>query len=367
MTLDVSSGLRPPEDDPAPAAGVHPPPVDLAAAPGRMGQRWPRWLAAVAAVAVIPRLVGNQGIGQANLVLIATIGAVALNMVQGVAGQLSVGNAAFMAVGAFTVASFTHYLGLPFLVVIPLACVVAAILGLLVGIPAIRVRGIYLLIASLAFQYVTSFAFERYQSKAAGPAGFTIPIAQIGPWQVLSQTDWYVVWAAVALGALWLMSNVKRTRVGRSWMAIRANEDMAAASGVNVARTIVIVFGISAALIGLQGGLFSYYVGVVQYDTFTTDLAIQYVAMVLIGGEGSVLGPVLGALTIETVPWAINRYLPTTGFIAAHTADIQGAIYGVLIIAVLIFEPSGLTGIGSRLRRLAARHGRPAKHQVLAS
>lgn len=128
---------------------------------------------------------------------------------------------------------------------------------------------------------------------------------------------------------------------------------MAAANGVNVSRSIVVVFGISAALIGLQGGLFAYYVGVVQYDTFTTTLAIQYLAMVLIGGEGSVIGPVLGAIVIESVPWLINRYVPSSGVVAAHTADVQAAIYGVLIIVVLIVEPKGLAGLGERIRRRA--------------
>jgi branched-chain amino acid transport system permease protein len=305
----------------------------------------------VVILVLVPSVIGNGNVGVADLVLLAIIGAVALNLLQGVAGQLSVGNAAFMAVGAFAAGSLVTYAHTPFLVTIIGSAVAGAIVGFIVGIPALRARGLYLLLGTLALQYVATYAFISYQDAANQPGGFELPLPTLGPWHIESETDWYILFAVVATAAIWVMSSVLRSSFGRTLLAVRESEALAASLGISVVKNIVLCFTITSCMIGIEGGLFAYYVGVVQSDSFTLALAIQYLAMVLLGGEGSVAGPVLGAIVIEALPYVLNNFLPTTGALASDGADIQQIIYGLLIIAVLVFEPGGLGGLGSRLIR----------------
>lgn len=302
---------------------------------------------------LVPRVVGSVNVGVADLVLLAIIGAVALNVLQGVAGQLSVGNAALMAVGAFAAGSLVTYAHTPFPVTILGSAVAGAIVGFIIGIPALRVRGLYLLLGTLALQYVATYAFISYQNAANVPGGFDLPLPTLGPWHIQSETDWYILFAVAATAAVWVMSSVLRSSFGRTLLAVRESEALAATVGINVVKSIVLCFTITSCMIGIEGGLFAYYVGVVQSDSFTLALAIQYLAMVLLGGEATVAGPILGAIVIEALPYALNNLLPTTGPLASDGADIQQLIYGLLIIAVLIFEPGGLSGLGARLIRWA--------------
>jgi branched-chain amino acid transport system permease protein len=306
---------------------------------------------------LVPSIIGSVNVGVADLVLLAITGAVALNLLQGVAGQLSVGNAAFMAVGAFAAGSLVTYAHTSFLVTIVGSAVAGAIVGFIVGIPALRARGLYLLLATLALQYVSTYAFISYQNAAHEPGGFDLPLPTLGPWHIESETDWYILFAVVATVAIWVMSSVLRSSLGRTLLAVRESEALAASLGISVVKNIVLCFTITSCMIGIEGGLFAYYVGVVQSDSFTLALAIQYLAMVLLGGEGSVVGPVLGAIVIEALPYLLNNLLPTTGTLASDSADIQQVIYGLLIIAVLVFEPGGLSGLGSRLIRRATGRG----------
>lgn len=312
---------------------------------------------------LVPAFFNDQVVGVANLILLATVGAVALNMLQGVAGQLSVGNAAFMAVGAFTTGELTVHLQTPFLVSLLASGAVGGVLGILVGFPALRVRGLYLLLATLAFQYVVAYVAQVIQTAGPGPAGFTIPEATIGSIQIATTRQWYTTWAIAASIALFLMANVRATKLGRAWMAIRASETMAGAMGINVARSVIGAFGITGVIVGIQGALFAYYVTVVQFDSFPLALAIQYLAMVLIGGEGSVAGPLVGAIVVQASGYVLSQILVGGGFIAQHTADLQQIIYGALIIIVLIVEPHGLVGIGHRVQALVARRIRRSTSQ----
>jgi branched-chain amino acid transport system permease protein len=300
---------------------------------------------------LVPWIVGSVNVGVANLVLLAIIGAVALNLLQGVAGQLSVGNAAFMAVGAFAAGSLVTYAHTSFPVTMLGSAVAGAIVGFIVAIPALRARGLYLLLGTLALQYVATYAFISYQNAANEPGGFELPLPALGPWQIQSETDWYILFAVFATLAVWVMSSVLKSSFGRSLLAVRESEALAATLGISVVKSIVLCFTITSCMIGIEGGLFAYYVGVVQSDSFTLALAIQYLAMVLLGGEGTVAGPVLGAIVIEALPYALNNWLPTTGPLASDGADIQQIIYGLLIIAVLVFEPGGLSGLAERFVR----------------
>lgn len=297
---------------------------------------------------VSPSALGSVNLDVAVLVLLALPGAIALNMLQGIAGQVSVGNAALMGVGGFAAATFTFYLHVPFLVALCVGTVAGGLVGAIVAIPALRVRGLYLLLATLALQFVATYFFGIYQTAANQPAGFSMPTASLWGYQISSYSQWYWLLAIVCTLFQYIMVTVKRSRIGRSWMAIRESEQLAASKGINVPATIVVCFAVTSAIIGLQGVLVAYQVGLVDSQSYSLSLAIAYLTMVLVGGEGSTIGPILGAVVVEALPYLLNNVIPSGSNLAVHSPDIQQFAYGLLIVLVLIFEPEGLAGLGRR-------------------
>jgi branched-chain amino acid transport system permease protein len=318
----------------------------------------------IAALALCPVIVGSVYLGVAILVLLAIPGGIALNLLQGIAGQVSVGNAAFLGVGGYAAATFTVELHTPFLVSLILGTLAAGVVGAIVAIPALRVRGLYLLLATLALQFIASYLFSVYQTAANQPAGFALPNPSLGGYQIVSDNQWYWVLAIAASVLLYAMVTIKRSWIGRSWMAIREDEKLAAAAGINVPASIVVCFTVTSAMIGLQGVLYAYRVGLVNSDSYTLTLAIAYVTIVLVGGEGSTAGPIVGAIVVEGLPYVLNKLIPAASTLAAHSADIQQAAYGLLIVLVLIAEPEGLAGVGRRLGRRAGAVTRAAMNSA---
>lgn len=292
-----------------------------------------------------------------NLTALATVGAVALNLLTGVGGQVSMGNAAFLAVGAFVAASLGAEAGLPFPLVIGAGAVVAGVVGVVVGIPALRFRGLYLVIATLALHYIVIFVVQRYQIREVGATGFLMKTPVLFGYEISSPTRWYYFLVFCASASIVLVLNLTRSRYGRAWMAIRDRDIAAEILGVPVGRYKLILFGLTSAIIGAQGAIFAYYVRVVESDTFTIDLAIQYVAMIIIGGMGSVLGSVLGAAFVTGLPFVVREFvaylppdLPGMTILNDNLFDVQNALYGVSIVAFLLFEPRGLAALWSRVR-----------------
>ena len=318
----------------------------------------------IAALALCPVIVGSVYLGVAILVLLAIPGGIALNLLQGIAGEVAVGNAAFLGVGGYAAATFTVELHTPFLVSLIFGTLAAGVVGAIVAIPALRVRGLYLLLATLALQFIASYLFSVYQTAANQPFGFALPNPSLGGYQIVSDNQWYWVLAIVASALIYAMVTIKRSWIGRSWMAIREDEKLAAATGINVPAFIVACFAVTSAMIGLQGVLYAYRVGLVNSDSYTLTLAIAYVTIVLVGGEGSTAGPIVGAIVVEGLPYVLNALIPATSSLAAHSADIQQAAYGLLIVLVLIAEPEGLAGVGRRLGRRAGAVTRAAMSSV---
>jgi branched-chain amino acid transport system permease protein len=305
-------------------------------------------------LSIVPLSASRFYMGLLATIYLSILGSLGLCLLTGVAGQVSIGNAAFMAVASFTVASGSVQFGLPLFVTIPIGACVSAASGVLVGVAAVRMRGLYLVIATLAFHYVVIYAAKRYQLAASGAAGFVLPEASVGG-IVLRDTLWYLLLLLVAVLAIKVVTNLIQSRFGRAWSAIRQREAIAEVVGVHVGGYKLLVFGTSAFLIGIQGGLLAYYVGFVSVDGFTLDVAIQYLAMVIVGGQGSVLGAVLGAVFVTLLPYVVRNLvdhvpasLPGVYQLTAHTFQIQAALYGLGIIVVLLFEPSGLAGLYRR-------------------
>jgi branched-chain amino acid transport system permease protein len=301
----------------------------------------------------IPLWIGGTFLGIMVLVWQAVPGCAALNVLQGLGGQVSIGNAAFMGIGAMTAGVLTTELKLPFLACCVLGGLVAGVIGAVVGLPALRIRGLQLVVGTLAFQYVASYAMQSLQDKLVGAEGFLIPIAKVGSLTIYSNQSWYLLLAGFGLVVLFAMRNLRRSRTGRALLAIRTNEVMAGTMGVPVSRTIFFTFAGCSALIGVQGVLYAYYLGVSSYDQFTLTLALSFVIMIIIGGEGSPLGSFLGAFFVIGLPfvvtWLVGVIPGLANLIGVNTFDIQEIIFGIVIVLFLIFEPAGLSGLCEKL------------------
>jgi branched-chain amino acid transport system permease protein len=336
-------------------------------------------LGAVLSLAVsLPFVVGSAQLTTLTFVAIAAIGAVGLNLLTGYAGQISLGHAFFMGVGAYTAALLGGDAGVTAALWIPAAGVVAGACGALVGPAALRLRGMYLAIVSLGLVFIGEHFFLNVAGLTGGPQGREFPAVQFGsmdfsPGQQLAlggvaiDRDGLYYYLALALlaAAMVLVWNVTRSRPGRAMQGVRDREMVAAVLGVDLARAKLTAFVISSALGGICGALYASYLSFAQPEQWSLLLSIQFVAAVIVGGAGTVSGPVLGALVVFALPDLLGGLPGLSGSDGgASVDDIAAIVYGVLIIAFLLCEPRGLAGIGLRLRTVkrgpsASAHGRP--------
>lgn len=331
-------------------------------------------IAGLALVVVYPLGLSEFWVDLANLAAMAAMGAIALNLLLGVAGQLSLGSAAFMGIAGFTAAIFSvQVLTLPFPVVLVLGALAGGIAAIGLGLIALRIRGYYLVLATIALHYIAVFAMQEYQDATAGPAGFIMPVASIGGWEIDSLQRWYIVLMAFAALIVIAATNLQRSRSGRAWLAVRDRDIAATILGVDVTKMKLLAFVVTSMMIGVQGVLYAYYLGIVSHESYTLDLTIQFVAMIIIGGLGSVLGAVLGAIFVTAVPFIVRdlvpllpEWLPGYDLITENTFAVQSMIFGLSIIVFMRVAPGGLVELWRRLARLARswpfRHDRPIGH-----
>src|SRR5262247_1923648 len=260
-------------------------------------------LAAFALVAAaVPALGAPFLLDLANQVLLATIGAVALMLLAGFAGQVSLGHAGLLAAGAFTVGILSKEFGAPIFVTLPCAAAVGALLGIVFGLPSLRLRGLYLAVSTLALHFVVVYLGGEYETKRGFSTGITIDAPVIAGFRLYGGKVWYFILLAFAAASLLICANLLRSRSGRAWRSIRAHETVAEALGIHVATYKLLAFVISSAMAAVAGALFAYYRGFVSVEAFSLFLSIQYVAMIIIGGMGSLLGALLGAAFVTLFP-----------------------------------------------------------------
>jgi branched-chain amino acid transport system permease protein len=308
----------------------------------------------IAALIALPFIASSYFIHLTNLALLACIAALALNMVTGYTGQVSLGHGGFLAAGAFTVAILGERWGVSPLFVVPMAAVVGGVLGLLTGLPSLRLSGVYVLLSTLAMHFVIILGVTVYQYYGAGFA-YSISIAspKIGPWLVNSTWEWYILLVIVTMVATVFCTNLVRSRIGRAWMGIRDRDTAAWMLGVNIGYYKVMAFIFSSALAAVAGALTAYYMQFASFDTYTIWVGVLYLAIIAIGGMGSILGSILGALFITYLTPAISaafEVLTLPGQIEANFPAVQLALYGLLIVLFLLLEPLGLVGIWLRIR-----------------
>jgi len=302
---------------------------------------------------LLPPFLTNFWAGVVNQALIAIIGALALNLLMGTTGQISLGHAGFIAAGAFTAAVLVTNFNAPIAMVLVTATAVGAILGVVVGLPALRLKGLYLAVSTLAAHFVILVGLGQYQATISYGSGFTLSVPSILGFEIRSELRWYYVLLPLTVGVLLIIVNWLRSAFGRAWMAIRHREISAESLGVNAARYKLLAFAASTALTYFSGALWAYHTGFVSVEAFDIGMLIQYLAMVIIGGLGSILGSVLGAIFVIVLPHLISygtEALPFLKPLGDRIFEIQIGLFGLIMLLFLVFEPRGLAGVWARVR-----------------
>jgi branched-chain amino acid transport system permease protein len=285
-------------------------------------------------------------------VFIAAIAAVALMQLTGFAGQISLGHAGLLAAGAFTVGILSRETGAGFWITIPAAALAGAVLGLVFGLPSLRLRGLYLAVSTLALHFLVIYAAGEYETKRGFSTGIIIDPPRAFGYDLYDPRAWYLVLLAVLALVVWIVSNLLSFRTGKAWRAIRANDTVAEALGINIARYKLLAFVVSSSMTAVAGAFFAYYRGFVSVEAFSLYLAIQYIAMVIVGGMGSLVGALLGAAFITVFPYVVEGLLMRLPGVQSYTSSVFAvnyAMFGLMMIFFLLVEPGGLVGAWRRI------------------
>ena len=295
---------------------------------------------------VLPGFASTYWLDVLSRIFIAIIAATGLNVVTGYTGLISLGTAAFLAVGGFATAAMAGKAGLPFVVVIPLSGLLTALVGLVFGIPSLRLKGLYLAVATLAAHYIVEFIVTHWDAMTGGVNGISVPPAHFAGLALSDDRSMYYLILPVMVGLLFFTKNLFRTKVGKAFVAIRDQDISAEVMGVNVFRYKLLSFAVSSFIIGVAGSLLAYQARLISPENFPITLAIDYLGMVIIGGLGSILGSIFGAIFITLLPEmlrlatdALGSYWPSLMVIVA---PIKTGVFGLVVVLFLIFEPDGM-------------------------
>ena len=303
-------------------------------------------LGATAAVAfalalAAPYALNAYGIYLATLTGIFALVALGLNFLVGYAGQISLCHAAFFGVGAYATALLTEKAGVPYVLSLLAAGLFTTSISTLVAIPALRLRSLYLAIATLGFGVVLQKIIFEWRSLTGGGGGMQLTQPSVAG-HPLTATGLYQLTIALLAIGLYGAHNLSRGRTGRALLIIKESETAAGALGISAARYKITAFAISAFYAAVAGGLFAYLVRYINPESFNVGLSIAFLSMVVIGGLGAIGGAIVGAIFYVFVPELLRGF-----------NDAPGLVFGALLVAVMVFMPRGLWGVGLRLARRA--------------
>jgi branched-chain amino acid transport system permease protein len=323
------------------------------------------------ALLVLPRLVPEY-VGDISLLFIYGLCGLSLMVLAGYTGLVSLGHAAFIGIGAYAYVYVAQDLGMPWIVAVTVAVAATAGSGVLVGLPALRMTGVYLSIATLAFALIIQEVFTRWDSVTGGLKGK--PVAKAVAFGLSLGTDerFYFLCLAFLIAGLWLTANLLRSPTGRAWVAIRDSEVAAQSMGVNLAVYKTMAFAYSAGLMGAAGALFAHKIGFLAPDIFSVLFSIQFLLMVVVGGLGSLHGAVYGAIFVAMLPVLISQSRDAVPVWAGHVFGIVGkdagtavfsavdrfvkqpglepGIFGLILVLFILFEPRGIYGRWTKIK-----------------
>lgn len=299
------------------------------------------WLLAGTVAVAIPFMFGPYRVGQFTLVIAYAVAILGLNLLVGYAGQISLGHGAFFALGAYVSAILIVKADAPHLLSVPAAAAVCFVAGILLGLPALRIRGLYLALVTLGVAIAVPQLIKRFEDLTEGTQGMNVERPAAPDWIGLADDQFlYLLTLALAAPMFWLAANLARGRVGRALIAIRENELAAKAAGVDLAVYKTAAFAVSAMFAGAAGALYVFSIGFVAPESFTLTVSFAFLAAIVVGGLATIAGAVFGALFIEFVP--------------VYASDVNdalaGVIYGAVLIAFMYALPDGVVGLGRRIR-----------------
>jgi branched-chain amino acid transport system permease protein len=301
------------------------------------------YLALVIGCLLLPRVLDDYLISQMTFICVYAVAAVGLMLLTGYTGQVSMGHAAFFAIGSYVSAILTSK-GVPFLISLPAAGVIAGVVGIAIGRPILHLTGLYLAIATMGFAFIVNEILVRWEGLTKGNMGFIVASPSIGPLVFDNEIRFYYLAIAVLILSLLSARNILRSPSGRAMIAIRDSEVAAESLGINPAKFKTMAFAVSAFFAGIAGSLYAHKILFINPESYTIILSIELLAMVIIGGLGSLHGAVFGAAFFIILPQFIimtKDYMPVY---LQNQTGLEGALFGLLIILVMLFEPMGLYG-----------------------
>ena len=301
------------------------------------------------ALLAAPWVLAEYWVAQLTFVLIYAVVGLGLMLLAGYTGLFSLGHAAFLGVGAYTEAVLANA-GWPFPITLACATGLSAAAGVVVGLPALRVKGIYLGMATLAFGFIVEEALARWEHVTGGNAGLSVKPASLAGWKLDTATEFYFLCLVVVVLATLAVANLLRSSTGRAFVAIRDSEISAQSMGIHLARYKTLSFALSAGLAGLGGALYAHKIQFMSPDQFGIVQSIDLLLMVVIGGLGSMHGAFLGAIFLIVMPQLIALAKDVLPAAIGQATGLQGTVYGLVLIAFVLFEPMGLYGRWLKVR-----------------
>lgn len=306
----------------------------------------------LAGLVALPFFAGQFYVGEISFVFIYAIAGVGLMLLTGYTGLVSLGHAAFLGIGAYGNAILLSK-GVPFALSLPAAGLMAAFAGVVIGVPTLRMSGLYLAIATLAFGTIVILVGEKWHSLTGGFDGFPVPTPTVLGWRIEGPAAVYYMALAVLVLVLLVAMNVLRAPLGRAMVAIRDSEISAQSMGIHLAFYKTVAFALSAGITGLAGALFGHYVRHLAPDSFGVLLSIQLVTIVFIGGLGSLHGAVFGAAFVALLPQAIALVRDDLPLGIGRLPGLEPSLFGLILVLVIMFEPAGINGRWVKLKRWA--------------
>ncbi len=307
-------------------------------------------------ITTVPWLASPYMLYVINTIGIAAIAAIGLNILIGFTGQISLGHGAFFGVGAYTAAILATRFHLPFFITIPAAGLMTALIGMIFGIPSGRLKGLYLTIATLAGQFIIEYLLIHWEALTKGTAGITLPPAKLLNFSLQGDLGFYYLIFIALAGMTWIAVNLMRTRYGRAFIAIRDNDRAAEGMGIPIFRYKLLSFGISSFYAGFAGALWASYMGSITAEPFNLGLSVEYIAMVIIGGLGSISGSIYGAVFITLLNESLRfmtGFLMNSGIFTAsglNMAPLREFVFGLAIVLFILLEPRGLAELWRIIR-----------------